>query len=125
MSSIIETSRRLFVEHLTLEIDIGVHRHEKRTTQPVVIDLELSIDAPSKEIDDNPENVVRYDDIVVALKDRLAKGHINLIETLADLIFDLCFADERVHAATVRIGKPMALEDAISAAIEIRRERQP
>ena len=125
MSTIVETSRRLFVERLTLEIDIGVHRYEKRTTQPVVIDLELSIDPPAKEIDDNPENVVRYDDIVVALKDRLAAGHINLIETLADLIFDLCFADERVHAATVRIEKPKALEDADSTAIEIRRERQP
>lgn len=124
MASIIETSRRLFVERLTLDVDIGVHRYEQRTTQPVIIDLELTLDPPEQDIADNPDNVVRYDDIVFALKDKLAAGHINLIETLADQIFELCFQDSRVRAATVRIEKPQALEDADHAAIEISRERQ-
>lgn len=123
MPPIVETSRRLFVERLTLNADIGVHRYEQRTTQPVIIDIELAIDPPDGNIDDDPENVVRYDDIVFALKDKIAAGHINLIETLADVIFDLCFEDSRVQAATVRIEKPLALEDADRAAVEISRSR--
>ncbi|MCH9020042.1 MAG: dihydroneopterin aldolase, partial [Proteobacteria bacterium] len=72
-------------------------------------------------IDDKIANVVSYDDIVAGVKAIVARGHVNLVETLAERIGDFCMADARVAAVRVRVEKLDAIREAASVGVEIER----
>ena len=113
-------ARTMFIHDLTLDCRIGVHRHEQDVGQRVRINIELAIrdDGP---IDDKIANVVSYDDIVAGVKAIVARGHVNLVETLAERIGDFCVADARVAAVRVRVEKLDAIREAASVGVEIER----
>ena len=67
-------------------------------------------------------NVVDYGAVVDGIKDILAGGHLNLVETLADRIADFCLSDARVRVARVRIEKLKVVAEAKSVGVEIERE---
>tara|TARA_Y100001934_G_scaffold257277_1_gene326236 strand:- start:9363 stop:9674 length:312 start_codon:yes stop_codon:yes gene_type:complete len=100
-----------------------VYRHEQSTPQQVRINLELAIKNPQGPLDDEINNVVSYEDTVLSVKEVLEQGHINLVETLAEMIVDLCFVDERVEGVRVGIEKLHAIPEAESVGVEIERFR--
>jgi dihydroneopterin aldolase len=53
----------------------------------------------------------------------LAEGHINLVETLAEKIAELCLGDGRVETARIRVEKLDVYAEAASVGIEIERSR--
>ena len=59
------------------------------------IDLSVRDLAP---VDDSIANVIDYDDIIAGVEAIVNSGHINLVETLADLIGDFCMTDPRRSA---------------------------
>ena len=115
-------SRRVFVRDLVLGAKIGVYTHERAGTQPVRINVDLGVvdDGP---LDDRIERTVCYEAIVEGIKGLLAAGHINLVETLAERIADLCLADRRVREVRVRVEKLGAIPEAAGVGVEIARER--
>ncbi len=58
-----------------------------------------------------------------AIRAIIARGHINLAETLAERIAAACFDDARVKSARVRVEKLHALPGAESAGVEIERQK--
>ena len=110
----------MFIRELVLECAIGVHSHERGVRQQVRIDIDLTVrdDTP---VADNIANVVSYDDIVDGVKAVIAAGHINLVETLAERVGDVCMADHRVVAARVRVEKGDAIAEAAGVGVEIER----
>ncbi len=116
--------RTMFIRDLVLECAIGVHSHERGVRQHVRIDIDLTVrdDTP---VADNIANVVSYDDIVDGVKAVIAAGHINLVETLAERIGDVCMADRRVVAARVRVEKGDAIAEAAGVGVEIERFSGP
>ncbi len=117
------SSRKVVVRNLVLPARVGVYRHEQSTPQQVRINLELAIKDPQGPLDDEINNVVSYEDIVLSVKEVLEQGHINLVETLAEMIVDLCFVDERVEGVRVGIEKLHAIPEAESVGVEIERFR--
>lgn len=113
-------ARTMFIHDLTLDCRIGVHRHEQDVGQRVRINIELAV-RDGGPIDDNIANVVSYDDIVAGVKAIVARGHVNLVETLAERIGDFCVADARVAAVRVRVEKLDAIREAASVGVEIER----
>ncbi len=113
-------ARRMFIRDLTLDCWIGVHRHERDANQRVRINIDLTVRdlAP---VEDSIANVIDYDDIIAGVEAIVNSGHINLVETLADLIGDFCMADRRVTNARIRVEKLDAIAQAVSAGIEIER----
>ncbi len=116
-------ARHVFVRDLELNVEIGVHRHERRRSQAVRINIDLTVAEGPTPIDDRLENVVDYETIVQGVKTIVAAGHINLVETLAERVAGLCLSDARVEAARVRIEKLHVLPDAASVGVEIERVR--
>ncbi len=116
--------RVMFIRDLVVECSIGVHSHGHGAPQHVRIDLDLTVrdDTP---VADNIANVVSYDDIVDGVKAVIAAGHINLVETLAERIGDVCIADRRVIAARVRVEKGDAIAEAAGVGVEIERVSGP
>lgn len=114
---------RVFVRDLVLPCRIGVYRHEKEGPQRVRINLDLLVKEPGEDLHDEVARVVSYETVTDAIRALCAGPHINLVETLAERIADLCFKDARVRSVTVRVEKLDIFQDAESAGVEIARER--
>src|SRR5215475_12777265 len=116
------TPYRMFIRDLVLLCRIGVYAHEKLNPQRVRINVSMHVEPGTAPSNDDIANVLSYDDILGGIK-RLASGeHINLVETLAEAIAELCLADPRVLDARVMIEKLDVVPDA-SVGVEIERRR--
>ncbi|MEX2641987.1 MAG: dihydroneopterin aldolase [Acetobacterales bacterium] len=115
--------RRVFVSDLLLDSQIGVHRHERGRSQPVRINVDMTVDELPGPQPDRLDAVVCYEGIVGVIREIVAEGHINLVETLAERIADACLTDGRVASARIRVEKLAAIADAASVGVEIERYR--
>lgn len=114
--------RHVFIRNLEVLARIGIHGREKGHEQPVRINVDLGVaDAP---VNDNAlACVVDYEGITNRIRALIAAGHVNLAETLAERIVALCYEDNRVLSARVRVEKLYALPGAEAAGVEIERVR--
>lgn len=115
--------RRVFVRDLIVKAMIGVHGHERNGHQRVRINVDLAVPEADQTVQDRLSDVVCYEEITTAIRDIVAAGHINLVETLAEKIAARCLADSRVHSVRIRVEKLDVFEDASSVGIEIERVR--
>jgi dihydroneopterin aldolase len=113
-------ARRMFIHDLTLDCWIGIHHHEQDAKQRVRINIDLTV-RDLVPVEDSIANVIDYDHLIAGIEAIVESGHINLVETLADLIGDFCMADRRVTRARIKVEKLDALAQAASAGIEIER----
>lgn len=114
---------RIFVRDLIVPWNIGIHDHEHDGPQRVRINVDLSV-SEAKEFDaDRYRQVVCYATVVDGIRRLADDGHVNLVETLASRVAELCLSDERVIEATVRTEKLDAIEGVASVGIEITRSR--
>ena len=114
---------RLLIKDLVLPARIGVHAHEQGAPQRVRINAVLEIDDQAAPVDDDIANVVSYEHVVTRIKALIAAGHINLVETLAENIAEICLADRRVERARITVEKLDVEPDAAAVGIEIVRRR--
>jgi dihydroneopterin aldolase len=113
--------RHVFIRDLELTCLIGVHKHERRQCQRVRINLDLAVLEDGPPLADKLSEVVCYETVADGIRDLVASGHVNLVETLAERIADFCLADGRVRVARVRIEKLDVFADATSVGVEIER----
>ena len=115
---------RILVRDLVLKCLIGIHAHELLAPQRVRINVDMSVLEQAGPLSDDIANVVSYEDVIDGIKAMLAEGHINLVETLAEKIAELCLTDERVETARIRVEKLDVYAEAASVGIEIERGRK-
>lgn len=113
---------RIHVRDLVLKTRIGVHQHERLAYQRIRLNLELTVDY-AKPLGDDLDNVLCYARLVTGIRGVVGARHVNLIETLADDIAQMCLEDSRVRAVRVRIEKLDVFPEAESVGIEIERRR--
>ncbi len=106
--------RHVFIRNLDVLAHIGIHGHEQDKMQPVRINIDLAVEDAAA-LEDSLDSVVDYETITKKIHALIAKGHINLAETLAERIASACFEDKRVKTARVRVEKLHALAGAESA----------
>jgi len=116
--------RHVFVRDLELDANIGVYHRERGQTQPVRINVDLTVEEGEGPLEDKLSNVVDYGAVVDGIKDILAGGHLNLVETLAERVAAFCLSDQRVRVARVRIEKLQVVAEAVSVGVEIEREAE-
>jgi len=116
-------SRRVFLRGLELIGSVGVHELEHRYEQRVVVSLDLEIRDGYDGASDHISEVYDYDLAIQAVKETLASGHFNLIETLAERIAEACLSDPRVRSIRVRVEKPDVLPSCAAVGIEIERRK--
>lgn len=120
--------RRMFVRDLVLNAQIGVYAHEQGCTQRVRVNLDLAVEdqqatnlsRPAVGVDDL-RRVVDYDTVINAVREIIATGHVQLVETLAERIAESCLHDPRVRSARVMVEKLDVFADAASVGVEIER----
>ena len=118
--------RCVVVEDLRLELFIGVHDFEKKARQPVSITIHMFVRDTGPNRSDDLADHVSYSDVVVKLRERAkSTRHVNLVETLAEEVADMAFADARVAGVVVDVRKTEIVPEAKSVGVIIRRERTP
>ena len=99
---------RIALTGLTVRGFHGVFDFERREGQDFVVDVVLELDTAPAAATDDLTNTVHYGELAAALAAVVAGEPVNLLETLAQRLADVCLADERVSAATVTVHKPHA-----------------
>lgn len=116
-------SDRILIRDLVLPFHIGVHGYEKDAPQSVRINVELDVDKALRALEDDIDNVISYEGILQKIRTIAAGDHINLVETLAEQIADLCLVDRRAIKVRVRIEKLEVEPAAAGVGVEILRYR--
>ena len=86
----------------------GVLDFERRDGQVFRVDLVLELDTRAAARSDDLADTVDYGSLADRVKVAIETDPVDLIETLAERIADLCLADERVGRAEVTVHKPEA-----------------
>ena len=100
-----KVSDRIFVHDFVLDVEIGVHTHEKGVTQRVRFSVDVDVVPPNQALNDDIGRAFDYDTIIKGIKDIISRGHINLVETLAEDVARHCLAHPRAGRVTVKIEK--------------------
>lgn len=109
-------SRTIFVQGLMIDAAIGVYDHEHGRTQPLIIDAELSLSL--HEIH-SLKDTLNYELVGRIARDLVAKGHITLVETLAEALGEALLALPFVYRVVLSLSKPEALGDAKAAGVRV------
>lgn len=99
---------RLAVRGLTVHGHHGVFDFERRDGQEFVIDLVLGVDSSSAAASDDLQDTVDYGTLVDRVRSAVENDPVDLIETLAQRIADVCLRDARVADVEVTVHKPHA-----------------
>jgi len=86
----------------------GVLDFERRDGQLFKVDLVLGMDTFPAARSDNLQDTVDYGTLVAAVKEAVETDPVDLIETLAQRIADVCLTDSRVRWTEVTVHKPDA-----------------
>ena len=116
---------RVFVNGLVLTCSIGVYEHERLAPQRVRLNVDLRVRRDRLPIDDDIANVLSYEDVINGVRKLVADRHINLVETLAEEIAELCLANPRVVVVRVKVEKLDVEPDAAGVGVEIERRPAP
>ncbi len=115
-----QTCRKIFLKNYVLPINIGVHEFEKLAPQRIIINVELYVSLThTTPHGDTLNEVLDYDFIRETLKKIVAKGHIQLQETLCDQFMTALLDNPLVRAARVSSAKPDVYPDCDAVGIEI------
>ena len=97
----------------------GVFEHEKRDGQTFVVDLVLGLDTRGAASTDDLHDTVDYGSLVAHVKAAVESDPVDLIETVAQRISEVCLADDRVEWARVTVHKPGAPIEATFADVTL------
>lgn len=112
--------RRMYLRDYEVFINIGVHEHEKKGEQRVLINVQLFVPLHlSTPVADKLDEVVDYDFMRETIAKRVSQGHIHLQETLCDDVAKMMLAHPHVRAVGVSTEKPDVYPDCQSVGIEV------
>jgi dihydroneopterin aldolase len=97
----------------------GVFEHERRDGQRFVIDLVLGLDTAAAAATDDLSATVDYGSLALAVKAAVEKDPVDLIETLAERIAQVCLLETRVEWVRVTVHKPDAPIEAMFADVAL------
>jgi 7,8-dihydroneopterin aldolase/epimerase/oxygenase len=105
----------------------GVFEHERVTGQEFVVDAVLWFDTRPAAASDTLTDTLDYGALASELAAVVAGEPVQLIETLAARLTEVCLRDVRVQATEVTVHKPsapipLAFDD---VAVTVRRDRRP
>ncbi|WP_127999995.1 dihydroneopterin aldolase [Piscinibacter defluvii] len=112
--------RRLFLRDHVVQMHIGAHDFEKTGAQRVVINVDLFVPlAHSTPASDKLHEVVDYDFVREAVARRIARGHVELQETLCDDLLAELLSHPGVRAVRVSTEKPDVYPDCAAVGCEV------
>ena len=116
---------RVFLEGFVREIEIGAYAEERGVAQRVRFDIRLEVRRNTAHLDDRVGRVINYDTLIEAIDTAAAGPRVNLLETFAERLAQLCLIDPRALRVHLRLAKLDRLEGGAVLGCEISRQRTP
>jgi dihydroneopterin aldolase len=102
------------------QVRIGAHDFEKGVTQRLIFNVELFVPfAGSTPQTDSLSEVVDYDFVREQIARRIARGHVELQETLCDELVEQLLAHPQVRAVRLSTQKPDVYPDCAGVGVEV------
>jgi dihydroneopterin aldolase len=119
-SSAAHASDKIFVKDYVKDANIGVYAEEKGVTQQIRLTVDAFLAPGVVSTVDEMVEVPSYTDIIDTIDHIIGRGHINLVETLAEEIATMLLRDQRIGGVRVLVEK---LERGTVRGVEISRTR--
>ena len=118
---------RIAIRGLRAKAHHGVYAVERERGQIFLVDAVLEVDTAPAAADDDLERTVNYAELAQRLRASLVDEPVDLLETLAQRLADVCLAHPLVEAVEITVHKPEAdlgvpFDD---VTVAIRRQRSP
>lgn len=113
----------VFIEGLMLQTIIGIDAGEPDEAQPVIVDLELSIDHLNAGRTDRIADAIDYGAVRRRLIDLAATHEVKLLEAFAELIAETTLREFGAVRARIRVAKPHKFADVAAFGVTIERRR--
>lgn len=121
---LMQTCRKLFLRRHEVMVQIGVHEFEKTAPQRMWIDVDLYVPlAHATPQNDHIAEVVDYDFVREVVAQRIARGHIELQETLCDDLVGELMRHPGVQAVRLSTCKPDVYPDCDAVGVEVFRAK--
>jgi dihydroneopterin aldolase len=111
------------LDEVCVNISCGLHPWERHPERPTRLMVSARLYAPLLTARAADAPIIDYDVVRQRILDLENHGHIDLLETVADLIVDSCFQDPRVTACSLSIRKPDIYNESRGAGIDLFRTR--
>ena len=111
---------RVFVHDFVVEASVGAYADERAKPQRLRFNVDVDVRRPAAAGDDM-RDVFSYDVIVDAIRLRLGRGHVAMVETLAEDLAAVVMANELALRVTVRVEKLDVIACAVG--VEVARTR--
>lgn len=99
---------KIFINQLSVDALIGIYQHELATSQKIIIDLELQIDAEQAAREDDISKTLDYDLVINKIRQCCEHDRFKLIETLAENIAHNLLTNFATNWVKLTLTKPEA-----------------
>ena len=115
--------RKVIIKNLVLNIFIGIHNFEKKKKQRVRFNIEVITNPYVKPSNKDLSTIVNYEDLINKIKLLVKKQHHDLIEDLAENIFEIIFQNRLVKKTNIKIEKLDIIKNSESVGIEFSKSK--
>ena len=115
--------RKVIIKNLILDIFIGIHNFEKKKKQRVRFNIEVITNPNIKPNNNDLTTILNYEDLINKIKLLVKKQHHELIEDLAENIFEIIFQNRLVKKTNIKIEKLDIIKNSESVGIEFSKSK--
>ena len=115
--------RKVIIKDLIFSISIGIHNFEKKKKQRVKFNLEILTNPYVLPNNKDLNSILNYEEIVSQIQKIAYLRHHELLEDLAENIFDMIFKNKLVKKINLKIEKLDILKKTRSVGIEVSKSK--
>ena len=115
--------RKVIIKDLILNISIGIHNFEKKERQRVKFNIEILTNPYVTPNNKDLNSILNYEEIVSKIEKITYLKHYELLEDLAENIFNMIFRNKLVKKINLKIEKLDILNKTKSVGIEVSNQK--
>ena len=115
--------RKVSIKNLILKISVGLHDFEKKKKQRVRFNIEIITDKNVKPDNNDLSTILDYEDTINKIKSVTESNHHELLEDLAENIFDIIFKNKIVKEINLKLEKLDIIKNTESVGIEVSKKK--
>ena len=111
--------RKVIIKDLILNILVGIHNFEKKKRQRVKFNIEILTDPYVTPNSKDLISILNYEEVVIKIEKITDKTHHELLEDLAENIFNKLFKNKLIKKISLKLEKLDILKKTKSVGIEV------
>jgi len=111
--------RKVVIKDLTLNIFVGIHSFEKKRKQRVKFNIEILTDPYVYPNSKDLNSILNYEEVVMQIEKLANLKHHELLEDLAESIFNIIFKNKLVKKINLKLEKIDIIKKTKSVGIEV------